>query len=100
MTKIIHQFGVKYHPIPKPEGMPYVDCRILPNPFVKGVSDAELKVRVTKLLGFDTLVQRGVKLLETNDEISIFCLFGKHRSGAVAEEEARLTGAKIKRFEQ
>jgi hypothetical protein len=93
MTKTIYQFGSKFHDVP--EGMPSIDCRGLPNPYKRGVSDEILRGMVKRLPGFDDLVAKGVEILKTNDNISVFCLFGKHRSAAVSSTIATLTGADI-----
>lgn len=94
--KVIYQFGVKNFDVTTLGNMPRLDCRILPNPFIRGVSDEILKETVKKLPAFAGLVSEGVKLLETHNKLAIFCLYGKHRSGAVAEAVARITGAEIK----
>lgn len=96
VTKTIIQFGVKHKDISTLGDIPYVDCRVLPNPYVKGVSDEVLKNRIKGFPEFKALVSKGEELLRFNDTIAVFCLYGIHRSGAVAEELARLfPGSKI-----
>lgn len=93
---IINQFGIKN--IAPPKGVPLVDCRVLPNPFQRGVSDSVLIQRVRALAGFEELVEKGVQLLAKHNEIYVFCLYGKHRSGAVSQEISARTGAVIKKL--
>lgn len=93
MKKII-QFGYKWAPEEK-IGHPVVDCRVIINPYEKGVPDEVLKARVRNAPGFYTCVDRAVKLFEHHDTVFIGCQFGKHRSGAVAERVAAVVGAKV-----
>ena len=92
--KVIQQFGFKFK---SPIGA-VLDCRVLPNPFKHGVPDEVLIERVRGLEGFNELVQKGVQLLAKHDEIYVGCAFGRHRSGAVAQEIARQTGAEIRKY--
>ena len=94
MSKTIIQFGYK-NSNTMPKDIPLVDCRVLRNPYIPGVADDILKEKVKYLPGFGDMVKAGVFLLRTNDTIGIGCLYGKHRSGAVAESIAKLIGAKI-----
>jgi RNase adaptor protein for sRNA GlmZ degradation len=98
MSKQIYQFGFKNVDENKLRGEAVLDCRIIKNPFVRGIPDAVLieKVRTNPL--FEQVVKQGVQMLKTNDSIFVGCLFGKHRSGAVAQEIAARTGAIILRM--
>lgn len=96
MTKVIKQFGFKHYNPPK--DVPVLDCRVIKNPWVRGLPDAFMIETVRKHPLFESVVQKGVQLLTDNDEIYVGCLFGKHRSGAVAEEIAKRTGAQITKF--
>jgi RNase adaptor protein for sRNA GlmZ degradation len=93
--KTIYQFG--YRNSQPPEGFPTVDCRTIPNPWTRGdnASDEERKAKVRLDPRFESLVDHGVSLLESWDLIAVGCVFGKHRSGAVADEIAKRTGAEI-----
>lgn len=72
-----------------------VDCRLMPNPFRHGVPDDVLRQRVRNLREFEPTVARGVQLIAQHGVVYIGCLFGRHRSVAVAEEVASRTGARI-----
>jgi RNase adaptor protein for sRNA GlmZ degradation len=88
MSKSIVQFGFKkHHTI---EETATIDCRVLRNPYKEGVPDEELIAKVRLTEGFEDLVQEGVQLLAKHDIIYVGCMYGKHRSGAVAQEIARL----------
>ena len=93
--KLIHQFGFKHVIHADLENLPVLDCRVIPNPYNPRLTDeaAMQLVRDNKL--FEQVVQEGLQLLAANDTIYCGCLFGKHRSGAVAQELAKRTGAKI-----
>ena len=98
MTKTIVQFAYKYV---SPESMnwgPVIDCRTMPNPYKKGFTDEYLKGEVRKTANFALIVKKALDALAEHDTIYIGCAFGKHRSGAVADEVANLTGAKIKKY--
>jgi len=95
MSKTIIQFGyINKHP----EG-PAIDCRVIPNPYKKGATlpEATYRARVRTHPLFLTLVNHGVQMLEDHDTLWVGCLYGVHRSGAVAEEIAAITGATIVR---
>lgn len=98
MSKTIKQFGYKFVDSANLRGLPVLDCRVIPNPFIRGVSDTFLKNKVREHPLFNTVVKEGLALLETHDTILVGCLFGKHRSGAVAEELSKITGAVITRL--
>ena len=99
MTKTIKQFGFKNITDPfKLKGLPVLDCRVIKNPFVRGLPDAFMIEVVRKHPLFEQVVQEGVQLLAKHDTIFVGCLFGKHRSGAVSQEIAARTGATITRF--
>ena len=91
----IIQFGYKYQEPPVKAQV--VDCRIIPNPWSPGISDVEAKHRVTSSGHFERLVARAVQLIAAGETVWIGCTFGRHRSGAVAEEVAKRTGAQIRR---
>lgn len=91
---MIIQFGFKKYAAPKGAGV--VDCRVIPNPWLASRSDKTLRKLVEADPQFEGLVVKGVELLAQHGEVYIGCLYGKHRSGAVAQEVARRTGAEIK----
>ena len=97
MSKVIVQFGFKFIDKERLYGIPVLDCRVLKNPFSKFLSDEAQKQIVRDNPHFKEVVDAGMQLLAKHDKIFVGCLYGKHRSGAVAEELARLTGASIKR---
>lgn len=92
MTKTIVQFAFKQL---QPHGLPTIDCRVLPNPYQKGIPDTVLRERVRALPNFEDVVNAGVELLSEKDKIWVGCLYGRHRSVAVAEEIAKRTGATV-----
>jgi RNase adaptor protein for sRNA GlmZ degradation len=98
MKRII-QFSFKYHGGNPCAGdsVPMIDCRIIPNPWRRNdnATDAERIAKVRQDPLFEELVLAGVNLLRRCDRIAVGCLFGKHRSGAVAAEIARRTGAVV-----
>lgn len=96
-NKQIHVFAYKFK---RPMNMPLVDCRVLPNPYKEGVPDDVLRERVRALPEFAPLVDRCVNLFNHYEDIGIGCLWGRHRSVAVASEVARITGATITRVIQ
>lgn len=93
--KLIVQFGFKFATAEQLKGKNIVDCRVIQNPYVKGVSSELLKTQVRQSPEFMQLVALAIKRLSTEDEVYIGCTFGKHRSGAVAEEVAKHTGARL-----
>jgi RNase adaptor protein for sRNA GlmZ degradation len=93
VRKKIVQFGYKW--TDPPVDVPTIDCRVIQNPFVRGLSDAVLKARVRQHPKFMELVYTGIGLLQAYDTIAVGCAFGRHRSGAVAEEIAKHTGAVV-----
>ncbi len=97
--KTIYQFGFRNGP-PKEEWGPVFDCRSLPNPFKRGVPDVQLRALVAANPRFPGIVQEAVSTLGQPgvQSIAIGCLFGKHRSGAVADAVAKLIGARIVRM--
>jgi RNase adaptor protein for sRNA GlmZ degradation len=74
-----------------------VDCRTIENPKRKreNKTDEQLKQMVRENPLFEGLVQQGMRVLEQNTEVWVGCAWGKHRSGAVAEEIVRRTGADL-----
>ena len=95
MNKRIIQFGFKNIDKDKLRGVPVLDCRVMVNPFVRGLSDDVMIARVRANPLFEEVVQIGLQLLAKHDTVFVGCLFGKHRSGAVAAELAKRTGATI-----
>lgn len=94
MKRII-QFGFKNE---SPEAMnwsPVIDCRGMSNPYKRGQSDEHLKNQVKKAPQFMRYVKEVVEALREHDTVYVGCAYGKHRSGAVAEEAASRTGAVI-----
>lgn len=98
--KTIVQFGYKDVVESSLAGYPVVDCRVIRNPFVRNVPDEVLIERVRKAVGFEDVVKLGVQLIASNDRIYVGCLYGKHRSGAVAQEIAARTGARIVKLKE
>jgi len=98
MAKEIIQFAYKKHPEQNMWGLPTLDCRVIQNPFVRGMPDEIAFARVRANPLFDSVVSKGVQLLSQHDKIYCGCLYGKHRSGAVATELSKKTGAVIKRM--
>lgn len=94
--KLVVQFGYIYNQ-PLPDNLPVIDCRVLPNVYKRGWTDAALKEEVRKLEGFPALVEAGLRLLDTHDQVWVGCLYGVHRSGAVAEELVRQTGGILRK---
>jgi RNase adaptor protein for sRNA GlmZ degradation len=92
--KVIVQFSYR-NSSSVPDGLPVVDCRSLPNPYQRYTKDEDLKNTVRQLPGFEGVVHHGMQLIAQHDIIYIGCAYGKHRSGAVAEELAARTGASI-----
>jgi len=90
---VIIQFGYKKHTPPKGAGV--VDCRVIPNPWLASRSDRTLRKLVEADPQFPGLVEKAIKLLTKNGTVYIGCLYGKHRSGAVAQEVSRRTGVAI-----
>lgn len=98
MSKLIVQFGMRHHgDAAAKHEIPLVDCRIIPNPYRRGarVSDDEQRAKVREEPQFEGLVRYGASLLKRRDVIGVACLYGRHRSVAVAEEIAARTGAQI-----
>lgn len=88
MRKVI-QFGYN---VKVPEGIPLVDCRVIPNPYPKYAHDpvaARYSVRTHEK--FLTLVQTGIDLLKEHDVVGVGCGYGVHRSGTVVKEMEKLT---------
>lgn len=100
MTKSIVQFGYRTNPPPevREKRMPVVDCRVIPNPFGRADSTEGRKAIVRKNPWFEPLVAAAVNILDTTDVVYIGCGYGRDRSGAVADEVARRTGAVITRL--
>lgn len=94
MTKII-QFGYKYVRPEQLEGLPVLDCRVIPNPFQWGVADAVLIERVRTNPEFPKVVERGLQLIAEHGAVYVGCAYGKHRSGAVAQELASRVGGQV-----
>lgn len=98
MSKLIVQFSIKHHgDAAAKHEIPLVDCRIIPNPWRRGdrASDDERRAKVREEPQFEGLVRYGTSLLARHKAIGVACLFGRHRSVAVAEEIAARTGAQI-----
>ena len=96
MPKTIIQFA--YREIHQHKDMALtVDCRGLRNPWRYKVADTVLREQVRLDPSFESVVARGVHILNTHDTIYVGCQFGKHRSVAVAEEIAKRTGATVTR---
>ena len=93
--KTIVQFSFKYATLDQLAGKCVVDCRVMTNPYKKHQSEEYLKNQVRKAPQFMQVVVEAVEALRNHDEVYVGCHYGKHRSGAVAEEVARLTGATI-----
>ena len=89
----ILQYSFKYDEIP--DAAPIVDCRVIDNPYRKFKHEEDRYQAVRRSPKFESLVIKGVKLLQLTDIIVVACAYGKHRSGAVAEEIAKRTGATI-----
>jgi len=98
MRKRIYQFGFKFFSPSALGWNPVVDCRIMRNPFRQGIPEDVLKADVRALPEFEGLVQYGMFHLNEVDVIYVGCLYGRHRSGAVAEEIAKRTGAVVQKI--
>ena len=98
MRPIIKQFGFKF--TQPPEGAVVLDCRVIPNPFGRGLADQVLLEKVRNHPSFAGVIQQGMQLIANNEVVWVGCLYGKHRSGAVAQTLAHLTGASIQRIRQ
>ncbi len=96
--KVIYQLSFKLDNLPK--GVPIVDCRVIRNPFKRFLTDKARKEAVRNDRKFNDLVEKAITLLQENDEIVIACTHGRHRSGAIAEEVALRTNAKIRKGRQ
>lgn len=84
--KTIIQFGYEVH-VP-PNGIPLIDCRVIPNPF--GIKNELLRARaVLQHPKFKELVLNGMAQLSLHDTIGVGCGWGVHRSGEVAKEIQR-----------
>ena len=84
----VYQFSYKRHG--RPTGWPTLDCRRLPN----RMSVAEAR----RLPRFQAMVQEGVLMLQHFGKLAVGCMYGRHRSVAVAEEIVRtMTGATMHR---
>lgn len=92
-TTVLKQFGFKF--MDPPVGAAVLDCRVISNPFQQGLSQAHMLERVTKHPQFNVVVQRGLQLIAENDVVWVGCLYGRHRSGAVAQALSDATGATI-----
>jgi RNase adaptor protein for sRNA GlmZ degradation len=97
MSKKIVQFGFKHVSPASMNWGPVIDCRDLPNPYRYGVPDESLKQKVRKADGFLPKVREVVVALDEHDVVYVGCYGGKHRSAAVAEQAALMTGAEIER---
>ena len=93
--KTIYQLSFKYNNFPK--GVPVVDCRVIENPYKRYLTDKARMEAVRRNRHFNPLVEKAVAYLGAGDEVVIACAYGKHRSGAVAEEVAKRVGAKIRK---
>jgi len=91
-VKQIIQFGYRVQqPV---QGWPVVDCRVIPNPYMgfkatAVTSDEEYKAKARAHPQFEPLVREAIAHLLKGNVVQIGCLFGRHRSGAVAEEVQR-----------
>lgn len=93
MNKRIIQFGFKHVSPTSMNWGPVLDCRTIKNPFYPGISDEEGKAKARLDPKFEGLVQEGVQLIAEHETLYVGCYGGKHRSGAVAEEIGKRTGA-------
>jgi RNase adaptor protein for sRNA GlmZ degradation len=91
----IKQFGFKF--VQPPEGAVVLDCRVIKNPFSRGIADQVLLERVRNSPGYAEVINQGLQLIAKNKEVWVGCLYGRHRSAAVAQELAAATGAIIQR---
>ena len=84
----VYQFSYKRHG--RPTGWPTLDCRRLPN---------RMSVAAARRLPrFQAMVAEGVELLRVHGKLAVGCLYGRHRSVAVAEEIVRtMAGATMHR---
>lgn len=84
--KTIIQFGFSRHQ--PPSGVPVVDCRGITNPWRRDdrATDEQRFARVRSSSKFEPLVQEVLRQFEHQDVVAIGCAWGRHRSGAVAQE--------------
>ena len=90
---VIKQFGFKF--VTPPEGAAVLDCRVIRNPFTRGMADQVLIERVRNSIGFPIVVQQGLQLIAANEVVWVGCQYGRHRSTAVAQALSAVTGAEI-----
>jgi len=93
--KTILQFGFKNG---VPEGVPVIDCRAIPNPYHASDDPKEVARIVRASKYFNALTMKACWALAHRDTIAIGCTHGVHRSGEVAKEVAKATGAKIEKY--
>ena len=90
----IFQFSYKIdYPLPKSEYT--VDCRIIPNPHSKAATPEGRKAIARQDPHFEDLVLKGIGVLKKQGWVAVGCLYGRDRSGAVAEEISKRTGGRI-----
>lgn len=87
----VYQFSFKRHG--RPKSLPVLDARRLPN---------RMSVAAARSLpGFKALVAEGIAMLRQHGEIAVGCLYGRHRSVAVAQEIVnQVAGATLHRADQ
>lgn len=80
-VKKIIQFGYN---VKVPEGIPLVDCRVIPNPWNIGDPVAQ-RHAVRNHPSFPGLVDEAEALLKSHPVIGVGCGYGVHRSGTVVD---------------
>jgi RNase adaptor protein for sRNA GlmZ degradation len=78
-----------------------IDCRSLPNPYLRGRADEFLRGLARKMIGYGFLLEKAEKMLDTTHTVIVGCQFGRHRSVAMTEDLTNLfvqKGFRVKVF--
>lgn len=86
------------NPLCPPKKVPVVDCRRIPNRYTATATDETIKGWVRSSPHFMECVHEGIDLLKDHHTIYVGCSYGRHRSMAVAEHIAAMSGAEITVF--